>query len=73
MPTLPFLARQNKLALQAIWQIAAAMRPGKQIKLQFARRQFFRLSPNDDAGDMEELRHKLVSNEIKMKQAAFLL
>ena len=37
----PFLARQNKLLLKAIWQIAAAMRPRKQIKLQFARPQFF--------------------------------
>ena len=30
------------------------MRPRKQIKLQFARPQSFRLSPNDDAGDMPE-------------------
>ena len=52
--TLPFLARQNKLLLKAIWQIGAAMRPRKQIKLQFARPQSFRLSPNDDAGDMPE-------------------
>ena len=37
----PFLARQNKLLLKAIWQIGAAMRPRKQIKLQFARREFF--------------------------------
>ena len=47
----PFLARQNKLLLKAILQIAA-MQPRKQIKLQFARRKVFRLSPNDDAGDM---------------------